>query len=228
MEMVRIGEKSINEIMVTIKEKQLNLSRLEFKTRDKFVLIGPIGTEKIKQEDDYYENAKENLIFANYSWLSPLCDDLNCPFQGHLEVLPSGEMNHHNIDLTISIPLSGSLEKAKIMSTLYEQFKVLEKYRNFIQFFDVSGFKYMTNLIHVSLKIPGNKITPLLKEAKTKPVNKQIISQWLATVENIMDQNANNFSYSHKVYAVDGRMQSTTFESKFTFKVHQRRGIFND
>ncbi|QJX65108.1 hypothetical protein HLK66_25850 (plasmid) [Niallia circulans] len=77
------------------------------------------------------ENVKENLIFANYSWLSPLCDDLNCPFQGHLEVLPSGEMNHHNIDLTISIPLSGSLEKAKIMSTLYEQFKVFRKISEF-------------------------------------------------------------------------------------------------
>ncbi|KZE67952.1 hypothetical protein AWM68_17420 [Fictibacillus phosphorivorans] len=215
----QLNDDQILEIKQTLMTHRVGLKSLYFKynsnTHDMFV--EGKGIEGIPQNEEYYDNLEDNLIFSDISWLTPICGELKANFQAEIDVLPDGTMDHSKVkmEITIACPLR-NMSKKDIMREYYSVFKRLLKFRGFIKKVEFRGHEYSLKTISFSLELDGRKVNTILKNTQT--INTQVLSQWQATLDHVLDYNKGRFKFVSVLPVVNGRMSTATFESAVCFK----------
>lgn len=208
-------DSQIKEMVDQLKNKQMGLKKLELKCIQDGVYIDFIGIEGIPNSEEYYENLEDHLICAEFQWISSLHNLFNVKLSATVTVNPDGSFDHKNIEVEIQ-PMVKSQGTAKLLSFL----KKLLPFRQFLNQVEFSWHSYELNHITFYLKLDGQKVNSLLKNASE--INTQILSQWLAAID--VCKNFHQGRYKHKIIIpiVNSRINTSTFETAVSFKFNQR------
>lgn len=215
----KLNDNQILEMKEAFQKSQLNLQKLCFKytATSKDLFVDAIGVEGIPQNDEYYDNVEDNLIYTELTWLNTLCNKLQINFDATIEVLPDGSFNHSSIHLELNPVVVGrDVNKAQILSYFHPLFKKLVPLRTFIHNVEFKGHDFSLRKITFDIKLDGKKVNSLFDS--TQPVNTQALSQWVATLEHILEYNKGRYKYITSVPMVNGRMSTSSFESAICFK----------
>lgn len=173
----------------------------------------------ISNNHEYFENIEEHLVFANFTWLSPLTNELikklNVNYQAQLFVNPDGSMDHKNVEISVSAAIPSDLkERKQILRYAENLFSHMIAFRSYIEHIEFKGNR--NNLVQIifSLKLDGSKVNAILNNNQ---VNRQVLHQWLAQLDNVMEMNKGNYKFTNKIPVINGRMSTASFESSLCF-----------
>ncbi|MEI2358391.1 hypothetical protein [Mesobacillus zeae] len=223
----KLDDQQIIEMRETFQKLKLSLQKLSFKynagTQDLFV--DAVGVEGIPQDDEYYENLEDNLMYTELTWLNVLCNTLNFSFEATIDVLPDGSFNNSAINLEINTAIVGNqLDKYGILSISNPIFKKLLPLRSFIHNVEFKGHEFCLRKMTFRLLLDSSKVNALINGKQ--PLNYQVLSQWTSTLEHILDYNQGRFKYITNLPIVNGRMSTASFESAVCFRFGgKRRGV---
>ncbi|WP_374717786.1 hypothetical protein [Neobacillus sp.] len=219
----QLEESQILDIKNTLKTQKIGLSNIQFKysATAKTMNIEAYGIENILQNDEYYDNIEEHLIFADLRWLALMSSEINkklkVNFDANIQVNPDGSMNHEKIHFEISAGIfSQQMEKYQILSSAKTLFSSLIPFRQYIKNVTFKGHQYNLKTIIFTLELDGYKVNSIISQNTV--VNQQILSQWLATLDNILDYNKGRFKFINKVPIINGRMSTASFQSALCFR----------
>lgn len=215
----KLNDNQILEMKEAFHKAQLGLQKLCFKytATSKDLFVDAIGIEGIPQTEDYYDNVEDNLLYTELTWLNTLCNKLQINFDATIEVLPDGSFNHQSIHLELNPVVVGrEVTKAHILSYFYPLFIKLVPLKSFIRNVEFKGHDFSLRKISFDILLDGKKVNSLLN--KEHPVNNQALSQWVATLEHILEYNKGRYKYITSVPVVNGRMSTASFESAICFK----------
>ncbi|RHW36077.1 hypothetical protein D1B31_18540 [Neobacillus notoginsengisoli] len=215
----KLNESQIVEMNEAFQKAQLGLQKFRFKFNvpNKDLFVDAVGVEGIPQTEEYYDNVKEHLIYTQLTWLNTICNTYGVGFEATVNVKPDGEFDHGSIQLELSpgIPFKET-NKKKILAHFQPLFRKLLPLRTFIQNVSFKGHDYSLRKLTFDIQLDGKKVNSLL--TTTQPVNNQILSQWLATLEHVISYNEGRYKYITTVPVVNGRMSTASFESTLCFK----------
>ncbi|MDE5055335.1 hypothetical protein NDK25_24260 [Niallia taxi] len=220
----RLTEEDINGIINVLREKKYNLNSFQFKysAREQSLLLDGKGIKGINQTEEYYEAIEDNLVFADFNWISPLCEALNINFTANLKVLPEGDMEHNKVRLvvTVPVPVESNKNKQKVLEALYNPLKRVVKFQSFVKEVVFFGNNHMVNKIDFIMEVEGKKIVPLLRE--NPGINLQCLNQWVATVDKIIDYGKKDYKYVEHLQVANGRMANMSYESTISFRFQNK------
>jgi hypothetical protein len=225
----QLHDNQILEIKNTLEKQKVGLKNIVFKysSTAKILNIEAHGVEDILHNGEYYENIEDHLMFAELSWLSPMSHELNkkleINFDAEIKVLPDGSMDHNNIRFDVSAGLfSRQTEKHQILSSAKILFTSLIPFRQYIKNVTFKWHHYNLKTILFTMDLDGRKINSILSNSQV--TNQQILSQWLATLDNIFDYNKGRFKYIAKLPVVNGKMSAASFDSAVCFRFEGKGG----
>ena len=223
-----LTEENINTIINVLREKKYNLNSfyLKYSAREKSLLLDGKGIQGINQTNEYYEAIEDNLIYADFNWISPMCEALNINFTANLKVLPEGDMEHNKVRLvvTVPVPVEGNGNKQRVQEALYNPFKRVVKFQSFVKEVVFFGNNHMVSKVDFILEIEGKKIVPHLKD--NPGINHQCLNQWMATADKIIDYGKKDYKYVEHLQVLNGRMANISYESttSFRFQNYSKKG----
>lgn len=192
-----------------------------FSAITKTLIIEANGAENIIHNNrDYYDEIEDHLVFANLSWLAPFLNHLNkhlqVNFDAEIEVYPDGSMNHENVKCTInSVIYTKNKEKYKALGYAKTLFTNLVPFRQYISSVLFIGNDYNLSQIVFNMNLNGKKVNSILG---INSVNQQILSQWLQTLDNTLDQHKDRYKFKQQIPIVGGKMLPSTAVSSACFK----------
>lgn len=221
----RLTEEDINTIINVLREKKYNLNSFHFRylAREQSLLLDGKGIQGINQTEEYYEAIEDNLVFADFNWISPLCEALNINFTANLKVLPEGEMEHNKVRLVVSVtvPVEGNRSKQRVLEALYNPFRRVVKFQSFVKEVVFYGTNHMVNKVDFIMEIEGKKIVPHLRD--NPGINIQCMNQWMATVDKIIDYGKEDYKYVEHLQVANGRMANISYESTTSFRFQKNK-----
>jgi hypothetical protein len=224
-----LEEEKIIEMKDKFKERKVGLESIKIKYHisERSVSIEGNGIEGIPQNEEYYENLEDNLTFADFSWLTPICKDLKTNMNFTLDVLPDGNFDHSKIkaEITLSLPLRSVKRRTLAISNSF--FKQLLKYRNFGTMVEFKGHENYLTAIKFFLVIDGRKLNTLIQNAEEK-INNQFLSQWTTALDYVLDYNKGEFKYISKLPIINGRIVTSSFQSSVCFRYKTTIGSKKD
>lgn len=206
------------ELRETLKKEKMNLNNLHF-TYDNggSLLIDGIGMPGIVLDEEYYENIEENITYADFSWLAPLCTTFRTRLKAEISVLPDGSLNHQSVQLSVNFMLPRDV--TNIHSYAYSRFSSFIPFRHFVKKVEVKGHKGSIQNIIFHMEVDGKKVNGMLKNKTT--VNSQILSQWLATMDQVIQFNRGRYKFCDTIPVVNGKMSYSTSTSTISFKYNK-------
>ena len=224
-----LNDDQILEIKETLKNKKLGINKLALKYNalKNSLNFEAYGIEDIPCNNEYYDYLAENIVYLSFSWLTPLSKALNknidVNFEALMDVSPSGNIKHDNIQLKVSVGFfRKEISKAYILKYSRIFFKNLLPFRQFIKDVTFKGHGYDLKTIHFQLELDGTKVNPILR--KSQVPNQQILSQWIATLDHIIDYHKGRYKFIANVPIVNGKMSTASFESAVCF-FFEGRGV---
>lgn len=219
----RFDDEQVFEMKEELIKKQMALKTfsLTYSTKNKVVQTYVNGINGIPQHEEYYDNVEDNIVFTDFSWFSSFCHIFQkVNFSADIEVLPDGNFQHSNIKLNISAAVVGDTpDKPFIMKSLYPFFERLMPFKQFITNVEFSGNKHCLRTVSFDLELDAKKVSPILKE---KLVNKQMLSQWMATLDHVIDYNKDRYRFIHNVPVINGRMNMINSAPTICFQFKQK------
>ncbi|MFT9600369.1 hypothetical protein, partial [Mesobacillus sp.] len=219
----QLQENQIIEIKNTLEKQRVGLKKIAFKysATAKTLNVEAYGIEDILHNEEYYENIEDNLMFSELSWLAPMSRELNkkleVNFDAEVSVLPDGNMDHTNVQFEISAGIfSRQTEKFQILNSAKILFTNLLPFRQYIKSVTFKGHQYNLKTILFNLELDGRKVNTILSNAPV--ANQQVLSQWMTTLDHILDYNKGRFKFITKVPVVNGKMSTASFESAVCFR----------
>jgi hypothetical protein len=221
----KLNDSQIFEMKEEFKKLNLGIQKLCFKytANSKDLFVDAIGVEGIPQAEDYYDNIEDHLTYTDLTWLSTLCNKLQVNFDATVEVFPDGTFNHSEIHIELNPVIIGrNVDKGSILSFFYPFFKKLMPLKSNIQRVEFKGHDYSLRKMTFSLVLDGKKVNVLLSD--NQGLNHQSLSQWIATLEHVLEYNKGRYKYITTVPMVNGRMSTASFESAICFKFDGKGG----
>ncbi|MDE3840959.1 hypothetical protein C0966_16970 (plasmid) [Bacillus methanolicus] len=225
----QLNDNQILEIKETLQKQKVGLKNVlfSFSATAKALNIEAHGIEDIPQNSEYYDNIEDNLLFAELSWLSPMSRQLNkkleVNFNADIDVLPDGSMDHANIRFEVSAGIfSRQTEKHQILQSARILFISLIPFRPYIKNVTFKGHQHTLKTILFSMELDGRKVNSIL--VNNQVINQQILSQWLATLDHVLDYNKGRYKFITKVPVVNGKMSTASFESAVCFRFEGNGG----
>lgn len=224
-----LTENQIIEVKETLEKQRVGLTNISFKysATAKTINIEAHGIENILHNEEYYENVEDHLTFAELRWLAPMARELNkkleVNFDANIAVLPDGSMDHEHIQFELSANIfSRQTEKHQILNSARLLFISLLPFRQFIKSVTFKGHQYNLKTILFHLDLDGTKVSQILKNEQV--INQQVLGNWLATLDNILDFNKGRFKFVTNVPVVSGKMSTASFESAVCFRFEEKGG----
>lgn len=72
------------------------------------------------------------------------------------------------------------------------------------------------------MDLDGLKVNSILKN--NQAINQQVLAQWLATVDHILDHNKGVYKFIETVSVTNGKMNNALFETAFCFSFKEKGG----
>lgn len=203
------------------KKMALKSFSLTYSTKNQDVLAYGKGVSGIPQHEDYYDNLEDNIMYTDLSWFSNFCKIFKrVNFSAEISVLPDGSFQHDRIHVNLSAAVVGeSPEKAFIMKSLLPFFESLMPFKQFITNVEFSGNKHCLRSVSFDMVLDAKKVSAILNE---KLVNKQMLSQWMATLDHMIDYNKDRYRFVHNLPVINGRMNTITSEPTICFQFKQK------
>jgi hypothetical protein len=223
----QLKDNEILEIKSRIVKKKQSLKTIQFKysSTARTLYVDALGINDIIHDSEYYDNVEDHLMFAELSWLTPMTHHINkileVNFEAMLQVLPDGSMSHENIHFEVNAGMySKQTEKHQILNSARMLFTSLLPFRQYIKDVTFKGNQYTLKNIHFTLDLDGKKVNTILKDKQV--INQQIMGQWLATLDNVLDYNADNYKFVVSMPVVNGKMRGESMESTACFRFENR------
>ncbi|OUM90431.1 hypothetical protein [Parageobacillus thermoglucosidasius] len=216
-------DEHINEIkkdLITYRHG-VNQIMVSYSAHSNSISVESHGIKNILNPENYYDNLEQHLIYANLSWLTPFSNHLNesleVNFDAVLNVLPDGTMEHDNVSLTVNAVIFGQKNKYEIMQIAKTLFEALIPFRQYISSVTFKGHQYSLHQISFDMKLDGKKVSAILANNK---INRQILAQWLQTLDNILDSNQRRYKFIDTVSILSGsgKMSAFSYQSAVCFR----------
>lgn len=213
-----LDEKHIVELVDSLREKKIGLSCIKFKYNyhNNEMLPKSVGVRGVIEDNDYFSNIEENLIYANLCWFTPFGKDIKANFDVHMPVNPDGSIEHHNIGVVVKMDLPSHLTSRQYDKFVYPVFRKLVPFRQFVTNVEFKGHDHHVKFIMFHLSLNGKLVTPILN--KQGNVNVQILSQWISTLDFVSKLNEDNYSFEENLPVINGRMSAASFETTLGFR----------
>lgn len=223
----QLHDNQILEIKNTLEKQRVGLRNISFKysATAKTLNCECYGIEDILNNSDYYDNIEDHLMYAVLTWLTPMSRELNkkleVNFDAVISVFPDGGMGHNNVQFEVSAGIfSRQTEKFQILNSAKALFSSLIPFKSYIKNVTFKGHQYNLKQIVFSLDLDGQMVNTIL--ANKQVTNQQVLSQWLATLDNILDYNKGRFKFITKVPVINGKMSTASFESAVCFRFEDK------
>lgn len=224
-----LHDDEISKVRSDLEITKLGITNILFSystTREKSVLnVEAYGVNDILQQDEYFENIEDHLMFAEFSWLAPMAHELNkkleINFNAEVTVLPNGTIDHSNIKFDINaVIFSRHIEKHQILSSVKSLYTSLLPFRQYIKNVTFTWHYYKLTNILFELELDGRKVNTILSNSQV--TNQQVLGQWMATLDNIIDSNQGRFKHIVTLPVINGKMSVAMIKSglcwRFTSK----------
>ena len=221
-DILSLKDSEIAEMRKSFEERQVSLSTIIIQHKNGVIYIDGNCVEAIIQDDEYYDNIEDNIMYANLCWLNPLIKELKTNFLARINVLPNGEMDHQNIYLEFSMSLPQLYHDNQVHTIVYPLFKKFINFRSFIDRVEFKGHKHQLRHININLQLNGKDVNKIIN---TPGINNQVLSQWLATLDNVLTYNKDRYKYVNSIPVMNGKMMRSNFESTMSFKFGSQKGI---
>lgn len=226
-----LHDNQISEMKSNLEIQRVGLENILFSystTSGKKVLnVEAYGVDDILQHDEYYENIEDHLTFAELSWLNPMACELNkkleINFDATIPVFPDGTMDHSKVKFHISAGLfSRQTEKHQILASVKSLYTSLIPFRQYIKNVTFKWHLYRLKTILFELELDGRKVNSIL--SNTQVTNQQVLGQWLATLDNIIDSNQGRFKHIVTLPVINGKMSAALIKSGVCFRFSGKNG----
>lgn len=220
----RINDDQAIEIRSELEKRQIAIRQFSMyysPSKKGAILAEGIGPSGIPQHEDYFENIEQNVLFTDCNWYSEFCEIFKDLYiDTHINVLPDGNFDHNNIRIELKASVTGH-KKHEILHNIFPVFGKLMPYKQHITNVEFGGNNHFLRKISVLMEIDSKKLNLLVKE---KAVNKQMLNQWMGTVEHVIKYNEGRYKFIHDVPVVNGRMNIINSEPTVCFLVEQKSG----
>ncbi|MFC0273593.1 hypothetical protein ACFFIX_19565 [Metabacillus herbersteinensis] len=199
-----LDDRGIDNIVEKMQNKNLKIEKLMFKynPENKFVKIDGDGIPGIIQEDDFFENFKDNLIYSDLSWLEPLCKAFRSKLEAEVKVDPEGDFQHDKVNIEVNLNVPSTLGD-NFHGFLYPRFKTFVKFYPFIKSVQVRGYQSKVKNIFFKLEVDGKKVNKMLKDNN---INNQYLNQWLIQIEKCERDNINQEYFCNTFRVINGKI----------------------
>lgn len=184
-------ENGLNEFIEKLKTKNIYLNQLQITYKpgkeNPYAKLYCYGMEDVYSEDEYYENIYENLIAADLSWLNTVANQIRLPMEATVEVDDEG--NFVNDEIKMVVRIDAPQIKGSVIPFLYHRIQPFILLNEIVDTVEVRGFKGSLQYVKINLKVDTKLFTTLLNKKK---VNRSILEQWLASINNYVTENSSN------------------------------------
>ncbi|WP_026801542.1 hypothetical protein [Pontibacillus halophilus] len=216
---MKFTDNYIEDFVSKLKNRSYGCTKISIIKNNKELTImdeGPIG---IFHDDEFLENLKENLFYANLSWIDSLS---NLAESCHIEVdvMPDGDIDHQNInfEFKIAIPESYKSEKGQrwkgyVKKHYFEKFIV--PFSKHLTCMKVKVHQYKVYHLAISGTVNASKINQILR---SNAYNKSVEYQYLAEFDQFIKLKHDCFQIEIDAPVVDGELRSDKSIVRFKHK----------
>jgi hypothetical protein len=211
-----LDEHKIEKIIEHMKSSKLCPTGLSirYNHHEKNIVLNSSGVAGDTNDDhDFFENFKENLLYADLSWLGPLCRTFRSHLNADIHINPDGSIKHDLVKVSVTLNIPS--EVGTIHKYLYPRFKSFVKFRQFVKQVEFKGHQYAIRHIIFHLEIDAKIVNRILNDNQ---INHQILAQWMATVDTLVDHNAGRYSFWNKIPVINGKMNPLVMDDCIILK----------
>lgn len=200
-----LAETGINEFVEKLRNKHVYLDQLQIKynpdNKKPYAKLHCYGMEDIHQDESYYENILEHLIAANLSWLDPISKAIKAPLEAEIAIDEDGNFDNQTIKAKMEIYAPSKIDA--VIPFLYNRIKPFVLLNELVDSVEVHGYQGKLRFVRFNMTIDTFKVNPLLKKER---VNRAILEQWLASINNYVMENSHQDHFENKFYVVNGKI----------------------
>lgn len=213
-----LSDKAIEDFIGKLKEGGLWLNTVSFKVNphQKFIILKGTGASGFNLDNDYYENIRAHLEFANFSWLTSFYRNLNCNLETTISVSETGDFVSENDILSLSFNIQVD-QRGTLKSLVYSKLRNFLLLKEFITHVTFKGTNSRFVALNVNLECDIKKINKLL--SSDKPINKTILEQWVAAIDLIENSYKGSKHICCEVPVLNGRLEYKNRKDDIAIKV---------
>lgn len=208
-----LNERKIRKQIIKQKLKNNSIKGVNFRynKHDKVVLMDTRGMGNIIHDEDFYENLYEDVLSVDSFCIARLAKRFESNMEISTTVLPDGCMDFHSVDVSVNIIVpnkkdvfNSNKENGKIRRFLYTHYKKLVPFYPYIKTIEFIYQNYRLCNVCVKMDLNLEKANSLFE---SNVFNNQILEQWLATYETILEQSEGEHSIYFTLPIIKGQMR---------------------
>ncbi|PGT83268.1 hypothetical protein [Bacillus sp. AFS040349] len=199
-----LDDKIIETFIEEMKAKKAKTEIIYFKCKDgKYMKIHGYGVAGVVQDEEFFENLHDHLIYSELSWIQPIIDVFKCPIEAEADVDNSGSVGNEKIKIEARIQIPKEASR-NLPGYLYPRFQSIIRLHSFIQDVKVDGYDGCLSALLFTLQIDAKKVNKVLSSSANG--NKQLTNQWITTIEKYRMFNIGAERFSTIYQVINGKL----------------------
>lgn len=234
---IKLEEAQIGNICSSLQQKKIGLTNISFRysvSNKEIFLINAYGyPNMLPDNESYYQNVEDHISYAYLRWLGPMMERLSRNFKVNIDanvpVRNDGSFEHDKVDMRVSASIFSKTNRSNEQYTISKKFfeRVLPFYK-YLDSVEFKSHKYELNQIAFHMNLDGINVFEILKNPT---YNQKILAQWLATLDNFIDNSKGEYKVHSILDIINGKMNAHKYQSStsfhFTHDINEDNGKWN-
>ncbi|KAA6446943.1 hypothetical protein [Bacillus swezeyi] len=223
-----LNEKKIDQFLNNVKDRGVWLSDINFRynPRKHFLMVDGLGASGMQLDEEYYENVRDHLEYADLSWLTPMCNKLSTHLSATINVLDDGTINQDTVRLQFTVEVN---EHDNLKRLVYTKLKNFIYFKDFIEEINFKGTGSKIRAIILILNVDVKKLSKILSsnnDQVNNTVNKSILEQWVATASMVEQHYTTAYHINCIIPVLKGKMQYNIKKDSVMLRINLDEGAF--